>query len=220
MPEASGDFVAKMEDVLEVYHRPYSPERPVICLDETNRQLIAETRVSIPAEPGKSKKVDYEYRRNGVGNLFMIFEPLQATRYVKTTERRTGIDFAHCIRDIVDLHYPAAEKIVMVMDNLNTHKIGSLYEAFAPDEARRLAEKLEIHYTPKHGSWLNMAEIEIGVLSQQCLSKRIPTLKQMEKEATAWAETRNLAKRTVNWQFTTEDARIKLKRLYQQIDEK
>ncbi len=220
MPEASGDFVAKMEDVLEVYHRPYSPEQPVICLDETNRQLIAETRVSIPAEPGKPKKTDYEYRRNGVGNLFMIFEPLQATRYVKTRERRTGIDFAHCIRDIVDLHYPAAEKIVMVMDNLNTHKIGSLYEAFAPDEARRLAEKLEIHYTPKHGSWLNMAEIEIGVLSQQCLSKHIPTLNQMEKEAAAWAETRNSAKRTVNWQFTTEDARIKLKRLYPQIDEK
>ncbi len=208
-----------MEDVLEVYKRPYNPYYPVVCLDETNRQLILETRVSVPAEPGKPKKMDYEYRRNGVGNIFVVFEPLQSKRYVKIREQRTRIDFAYCIKDIVELHYPEAEKVVMVMDNLNTHKIGSLYDAFHPEEARRIAEKLEIHYTPKHGSWLNMAEIEIGVMAKQCLSKYIPTMEQMDSEATAWANNRNLAGGTVNWQFTTNDARIKLKRLYPQVDE-
>jgi len=207
-----------MEDVLEVYKRPYNPAYPVICLDETNRQLIEETKVPIPAEPGKPQKMDYEYRRKGVVNIFMTFEPLQAKRQVTINRNRTRIDFAHCIKKIVDIDYPEAEKIVLVMDNLNTHKLGSLYEAFPPEEARRIAEKLEIHYTPKHGSWLNMAEIEIGVMAKQCLSRYIPSMEQMEKEATTWASNRNLAGGTVNWHFATADARIKLKRLYPQID--
>ncbi len=162
--------------------------------------------------------MDYEYRRKGVVNIFMTFEPLQAKRQVTINRNRTRIDFAHCIKKIVDIDYPEAEKIVLVMDNLNTHKLGSLYDAFPPEEARRIAEKLEIHYTPKHGSWLNMAEIEIGVMAKQCLSRYIPSMEQMEKEATTWASNRNLAGGTVNWHFTTADARIKLKRLYPQID--
>lgn len=209
-----------MEDILEVYKRPYCPEYPVVCFDETNRQLIEETRAPILAEPGKPKKADHEYRRNGVGKLFMIFEPLQAKKNIKVKEKRTSIDFAHCMKDIVDIHYTEAEKVIIVMDNLNTHKIGSLYDAFEPEEARRIAEKIEIHYTPKHGSWLNMAEVEIGVMAKQCLSKYIPTLEQMESEVTTWAKYRNAAEGTVNWQFTTEKARIKLKKLYPQIDEK
>lgn len=207
-----------MEDVLEVYKRPYNPAYPVICLDETNRQLIEEKKVPIPAEPGKPQKMDYEYRRKGVVNIFMTFEPLQAKRQVTINRNRTSIDFAHCIKKIIDIDYPEAEKIVLVMDNLNTHKLGSLYEAFPPEEARHISEKLEIHYTPKHGSWLNMAEIEIGVMAKQCLSRYIPSMKQMEKEATTWASNRNLAGGTVNWHFATADARIKLKRLYPQID--
>lgn len=203
-----------MEDVLEVYHRPYNAKFPMVCLDETNRQLIAETRKAIPAKPGQNKRVDYEYRRNGVVNLFMMFEPLKASRYVKVMTQRTRKDFAQCIRELVDVHYPNAEKIVLVLDNLNTHSEGSLYEAFAPAEARRFAEKLEIHYTPKHGSWLNMAEIEIGVLSRQCLSKYIGSKKQMITEVGAWQQKRNNAEATVDWQFTTADARVKLKKLY------
>jgi hypothetical protein len=203
-----------MEDTLEVYHRPYNEKFPMVCLDETNRQLIAETRKAIPAKPGQNKRVDYEYRRNGVVNLFMMFEPLKARRHVKVMEQRTRKDFAQCIRELVDVHYPDAEKIVLVLDNLNTHSEGSLYEAFEPAEARRLAEKLEIHYTPKHGSWLNMAEIEIGVLSRQCLSKYIESRERMITEVEAWQRQRNEAEATVDWQFTTADARIKLKKLY------
>lgn len=203
-----------MEDVLDVYIRPYDPAFPVICLDETNRQLIAETRPAISARPGQKKRRDYEYRRNGVVNLFMMFEPLQARRYVKVSDRRTRVDFAECIRELVDVHYPNAERIVLVMDNLNTHTTGSLYEAFDPCEARRLSEKLEIHYTPKHGSWLNMAEIEIGILSRQCLSKFIATKQEMVVEVAAWQQRRNQANATVDWQFTTADARTKLKKLY------
>jgi len=203
-----------MEDTLEVYHRPYNEKFPMVCLDETNRQLIAETRKAIPAKPGQNKRVDYEYRRNGVVNLFMMFEPLKARRHVKVMEQRTRKDFARCIRELVDVHYPNAEKIVLVLDNLNTHSEGSLYEAFEPAEARRLAEKLEIHYTPKHGSWLNMAEIEIGVLSRQCLSKYIESRELMITEVEAWQRQRNDAEATVDWQFTTADARIKLKKLY------
>jgi transposase len=203
-----------MEDTLEVYHRPYNEKFPMVCLDETNRQLIAETRKAIPAKPGQNKRVDYEYRRNGVVNLFMMFEPLKARRHVKVMEQRTRKDFARCIRELVDVHYPDAEKIVLVLDNLNTHSEGSLYEAFEPAEARRLAEKLEIHYTPKHGSWLNMAEIEIGVLSRQCLSKYIESRERMITEVEAWQRQRNDAEATVDWQFTTADARIKLKKLY------
>lgn len=203
-----------MEDVLDVYKRTYNPAFPVIGFDETNRQLIAETRPTILARPGQKKRKDYEYRRNGVVNLFMIFEPLKAQRHVKVTDQRTRLDFAECIRELVDVHYPTAEKIVLVMDNLNTHTIGSLYEAFAPAEARRLAEKLEIHYTPKHGSWLNIAEIEIGILSRQCLGQFIPTKERMLLEVAAWEQQRNRANATVDWQFTTADARIKLKKLY------
>ena len=206
-----------MEDVLDVYKRPYNPKFPTVCFDETNRQLIAETRKTIRAKPGQLKRKDYEYHRNGVVNLFMMFEPLKARRHVKVTDRRTRKDFAECIRELVDVHYPDAEKIVLVMDNLNTHSAGSLYEAFEPTEARRLAGKLEIHYTPKHGSWLNMAEIEIGVLSRQCLSRHIPTKGQMISEVAAWEQKRNRADSTVDWQFTTVDARVKLKRLYPAI---
>ena len=203
-----------MEDTLEVYHRPYNENFPMVCLDETNRQLIAETRKAIPAKPGQNKRIDYEYRRNGVVNLFMMFEPLKARRHVKVMDRRTRKDFAECIRELVDVHYADAEKIVLVLDNLNTHSEGSLYEAFEPAEARRLAEKLEIHYTPKHGSWLNMAEIEIGVLSRQCLSKYIESKERMIAEVAAWEQQRNGAKATVDWQFTPADARVKLKKLY------
>lgn len=203
-----------MEDVLDVYKRPYNPAFPVIGFDETNRQLIAETRPTILVRPGQKKRKDYEYRRNGVVNLFMMFEPLKTQRHVKVTDQRTRLDFAECIRELVDVHYPTAEKIVLVMDNLNTHTIGSLYEAFAPAEARRLAEKLEIHYTPKHGSWLNIAEIEIGILSRQCLGQFIPTKERMLLEVAAWEQQRNRANATVDWQFTTADARIKLKKLY------
>lgn len=213
-PKANGEFVACMEDVLEVYKRPYDPTFPVVCLDETNRQLIEETRPTIPAQPGRKKRKDYEYRRNGVVNLFMMFEPLQARRHVKVTDQRTRIDFAECVRELVDVYYPKAKKIVLVMDNLNTHTTGSLYEAFDPVEARRLAEKLEIHYTPKHGSWLNMAEIEIGILSRQCLAQYIPSKERMKTEVAAWEERRDQINATVNWQFTTDDARIKLRKLY------
>lgn len=203
-----------MEDTLEVYHRPYNEKFPMVCLDETNRQLIAETRRAIPAKPGQNKRIDYEYRRNGVVNLFMMFEPLKARRHVKVMDRRTRKDFAACIRELVDVHYADAEKIVLFLDNLNTHSEGSLYKAFEPAEARRLAEKLEIHYTPKHGSWLNMAEIEIGVLSRQCLSKYIESKERMIAEVAAWERQRNEANATVDWQFRTADARVKLKKLY------
>ncbi len=206
-----------MEDVLEVYKRPYDPAFPVVCLDETNRQLIEETRQAVPVRPGRSRRTDYEYRRRGVVNLFMMFEPLAAKRQVKLSQQRTRKDWAECIRDLVDVHYPEAEKIVLVEHNLNTHSVGSLYETFSPEEARRLAEKVELHYTPKHGSWLNMAEIEIGVLSRQCLSQYIPTEEKMRREVRAWEQKRNQANATVGWQFTTGDARIKLKRLYPEI---
>jgi hypothetical protein len=207
-----------MEDVLTVYKRAYDPKRPVVCLDETNRQLIEETRRSIPAQPGRPKGTDYEYRRKGVVNAFMMFEPLKARRHVKVTDRRTRKDWAECIRELVDVHYPQAEMIVLVEDNLNTHSIGSLYEAFPAAEACRLAAKLEIHHTPKHGSWLNMAEIEIGIFSRQCLSRDIAAKTKMQSEAMAWERQRNAAESTVDWQFTTADARVKLKRLYPVID--
>ena len=209
----SAEYVAKMEDVLEVYKQPYDPLRPVICFDETNRQLIEERR--IPATgPGQIKLVDYEYRRCGVCNLFMMFEPLSARRLVNVTETRTRIDFAHCMKELVDVHYPHAEKIIAVMDNLNTHSIASLYQAFPPHEARRLAEKLEIHYTPKHASWLNMAEIEISVLSRQCLSGYSVSSDDLRRKVNAWQLRRNTDCLSVDWQFTTDDARLKLKKLY------
>lgn len=216
-PRKNSDFVAAMEDVLEVYQRPYDPRRPQVCLDETSKQLTRETRTPLPAEPGHPARVDYEYERNGTANLFMLFEPLRGWRHVAVTERRTKIDFAHVIRDLVDVHYPAAQTIVLVMDNLNTHKAASLYEAFPPAEARRLIEKLEIHYTPKHGSWLDMAETELGVLSRQCLDRRIPDRDALSREVAAWKHARNTAASKVTWRFTAPDARIKLKTLYPSI---
>jgi hypothetical protein len=206
-----------MEDVLDVYQQPYDPLRPVVCLDETNRQLIGETRKPLPAKAGEPQRVDYEYVRNGVADIFMMFEPLAARRYTKVTKTRTRVDFANCLRDLSDLYYPRAEKILLVMDNLNTHTLASLYEAFEPQEARRLAERFEIHHTPKHASWLNMAEIEISVMSRQCLARRISSQDEMTREVRAWNSRRNVACLTVDWQFTTADARIKLKRLYPKL---
>ena len=216
-PKQNADFVAAMEDVLEVYQRPYDPLRPQVCLDEGSKQLIKEVRTPLPAKPGLLAREDYEYERNGTANFFMLFEPLRGWRDVKVTERRTKIDFAHVIHDLVNVHFPQAEKIVLVMDNLNTHKIASLYEAFPPEEARRLAEKLEIHYTPKHGSWLDMAETELGILSRQCLDRRIPDLETLRSEIAAWVTKRNTEQSQVTWRFTTDDARIKLKTLYPSI---
>jgi DDE superfamily endonuclease len=207
-----------MEDVLEVYTRPYDPQRPVVCLDEASKQLVAETRVPIPAAPGKLARIDYEYERKGTANLFMVFEPLAGQRRVTITERRTAIDFAHVIRDLVEAYYPQADTIVLVMDNLNTHKPAALYEAFEPAEARRLLERLEMHHTPKHGSWLNMAETELSVLATQCLDRRIPDQEPLTREVAAWERQRNTAECRIDWQFTTQDARIKLKRLYPSIE--
>lgn len=213
-PEQSGEFVAHLEDVLEVYTRPYDPKRPQVCMDELSKQLVGETRTPIPVAPGEPARCDYEYVRHGVANLFMFFEPLAGRRTVKVTERRTMVDWAEAARELVDVQYPEAEVIVLVMDNLNTHGIGSLYEAFPPAEARRIARKLEIHYTPKHGSWLNMAESELSILSRQCLNRRIPAREELRREVTAWQDERNQAETRMIWRFTTEDARIRLARLY------
>lgn len=206
-----------MEDVLEVYTRPYDAQRPQVCVDETSKQLVAETRMPIPAAPGQPERVDYEYARQGTANLFMVFEPLAGRRQVKVTERRTAVDFAQLLRELIDEQDPQAEKVVLVMDNLNTQKPASLYEAFEPAEARRLLKRLEIHYTPKHGSWLNMAETEFSVLARQCLDRRIPDPTTLVQEVAAWQQQRNAAECRVDWRFTTEDARIKLKRLYPSI---
>jgi DDE superfamily endonuclease len=203
-----------MEDVLDVYQRPYDPVRPLLCLDETSRQVLGEVRTPLPAAPGRSARHDPEYAREGVVNLFLVSEPLRGRRQVRLSARRTRIDFAHSIKDVVDVHYPDAERIVLVLDQLNTHSPASLYEAFPPAEAKRLADKLEIHYTPAHGSWLNMAEIELSVLQRQCLDRRLGNRATMEREVAAWVAARNAAATTIDWQFTTADARIKLKRLY------
>jgi transposase len=207
-----------MEDVLDVYKRPYDPSRPQVCFDERPKQLVGELRTPLPQSPGQPARYDYEYKRNGVANIFMMFEPLAGKRHVKVTERRTKKDWAQCILDLVDQMYPRAETIVLVMDNLNTHKKASLYEAFEPAEAKRIADKLEIHYTPKHGSWLNMAEIEISVLTRQCLAERMGDIEHLEKEVLAWEHKRNAKEAKVDWRFTTEDARIKLKKLYPSIE--
>ena len=217
-PQADAEFVCALEDVLEVYQRDFDPARPVLCLDEASKQLVAQTRVPLPTAPGQPARQDYEYERCGTANLFLVTEPLVGQRRIKVTQRRTAVDFAEFVRDLVDRWYPDAQKIVLVMDNLNTHKLASLYEAFAPEEARRLVEKLEIHYTPKHGSWLNMAEIELSVLSRQCLDRRIPDAATLETEVAAWVDRRNGAGATIDWQFTTADARIKLKHLYPSVD--
>lgn len=208
-----------MEDVLEVYKRPYDPDLPVVCLDEASKQIIGDTRTPIPASPGQPERVDHEYTRNGTVNLFMVNEPLAGCRYVEVTERRTAVDFARLLRVISDDLYSGAEKIVLVMDNLNTHEMASLYKAFEPAEARRLVERFEVHHTPKHGSWLNMAEIELAVLSGQCLDQRFENREALERAVEAWLLQRNERCVGVNWQFTTEDARIKLKRLYPSIQQ-
>jgi hypothetical protein len=207
-----------MEDVLDVYTRPYDPRRPQVCLDETSRQLLGEVTPPLPTAPGRPAREDYEYVRGGVCNLFMLCEPLRGWRHVVVSDRRTRLDFAHAVKGLVDVHYPEAERIVLVLDNLNTHSPASLYEAFPPAEAKRLADKLEIHYTPKHGSWLNMAEIELAVLAGQCLDRRLPDRATLEREVTAWATDRNAATKTIRWRFTTADARVKLRHLYPSFD--
>ena len=206
-----------MEDILEVYHTRYNAKRPVVCMDETNKQLTMETRNQQMAIPGSSARYDFEYKRNGVAQLFMFFEPLAGKRSVSVRRRKRAVDWAEEIKDLLDKRYPNAKKVVLVMDNLNTHDIGSLYEAFPPAEAKRLADRLEIHHTPKHGSWLNVAEIEISALSRQCLSQRIPDEASMRKLVLAWSKERNSKQVKVNWQFTTENARVKLKSLYPKV---
>jgi len=205
--------------VLDVYTRPYDPKRPLVCMDETSKQLVGETRRPLPPRPGQVERYDFEYERKGVCNLFMFFEPLAGRRRVQVTDHRTRVDWAHAIRHLVDVEHPEAERVVLVMDQLNTHGPASLYEAFAPAEARRLAEKLEIHHTPKHGSWLNMAEIELSVLSRQCLDQRLDNQATLRQEVNAWQERRDARAGKVDWRFTTADARIKLKHLYPSIIE-
>lgn len=206
-----------MEEVLEIYKGKYDPDHPLLCFDESSKQQIQEVIDSLPMEPGKPMRYDSEYKRNGVSNLFMIFEPLAGKRHVEVTEQRTKKDWAECMKMIVDELYPNARKITIVMDNLNTHTPASLYGKFSPEEARRISEKLDIQYTPKHGSWLNMAEIEFSALSRQCLKRRIGSKDEIVKEVRAWQEARNKAEVKCNWQFTTENARIKLKKLYPTI---
>lgn len=203
-----------MEDVLEVYGRPYDPSRPVVCMDESTKQLLEEIRQPIAGGPGAVERYDCEYRRNGVATLFAAFEPLAGWRHVEVTQQRTRQDFARFIQDLLDKRYPGAEKVVLVMDNLNTHSGASLYETFAPAEALRLLRRLEIHYTPKHGSWLNMAEGEFSILQRQCLDRRIATPQVLQQEVAAWESQRNQSKVGANWKFTTADARVKLRRLY------
>jgi len=206
-----------MEDVLEVYQRSFADDEVLVCMDETSKQHIKETRTPIPAQPGEVEKYDFEYERSGVSNIFMMSAPLEGWRHVKVTDRHTKVDWAILMRELVDDHYPGKRKIVLVMDNLNTHKLSSLYVAFEPEEARRIAERLEIHYTPKHGSWLNMAEIEIGVMTRQCIDRRIGSQEALRSEIDRWQKKRNEEKIQVNWRFTTEDARVKLKSLYPSI---
>jgi len=217
-PEANAAFVAAMEDILDVYQRPHDPDKPLVCLDETSKQLIVETRKPIPAEPGRPKREDYEHERNGVANLFMLFAPLEGWRHVKVTDRHAAVDYAQALKDLSDTHFPDAAKIVLVQDNLSTHKPASLYEAFPAAEARRLVERFEWHYTPKHGSWLDMAESELGVLATQCLDRRIPDKPSLTTQVAAWVERRNKHHAKANWQFTTADARVKLKTLYPQFE--
>lgn len=203
-----------MEDVLELYDEEPDPRRPKVCFDEQPHQMLKELRDPLPPEPGQPLRYDYEYGRAGTCNVFIFFSPDTGWREVKITERRTALDFAHCMRELVDLHFPEAEKIRVVLDNLNTHTPASLYEAFVPEEARRIARKLEFHYTPKHGSWLNMAEIELSVLTRQCLDRRLPTQAHVASEVAAWVKDRNARRATVQWRFTSAEARTKLQRLY------
>ena len=217
-PQANAQFVYHMEDVLDVYKRPVDPHRPLVCFDESPEQLVRETRTPLPIVPGRPERYDYEYRREGVANTFMLFAPLLNWRHVKITDRRTKADWAECMRELVDVHFPAAECIVVIEDQLNTHDPACLYEYFPPAEAKRILDRLEFHFTPKHGSWLNMAEIELSVLNRQCLNRYLSDKVMLAQETTAWADRRNSNGATVNWRFTTADARIKLKRLYPSID--
>ncbi len=214
IPTVSAEFVCQMEDVLELYAEPQDPKRPRVCVDERSVQLISEVREIIPAAPGRAERHDYEYKREGTCNLYMIACPERGWRHVKVTQRRGTLDFAHVLKELVDVHFPDAERIRLVMDNLNTHTLASLYEVFDASEARRIARKFEIHHTPKHGSWLNMAEIELSVLANQCLDQRIPDQQTLRCESAAWAERRNGAKATIDWRFTSDSARTKLDRLY------
>lgn len=206
-----------MEEVLDIYHSAYDARHPLVCMDESSKQLLEDVREALPLEPGVLTRYDSEYQRQGTRNLFLAFAPLQSWRNVTVTEHRTAVDWAHYMKDLVDVHFPDAEVIAVVLDNLNTHRPASLYEAFEPSEARRIARKLNLHYTPKHGSWLNMAEIEFSALSRQCLTRRIADAEILQHEVAAWAAQRNVCGTTVNWRFTTDDARIKLKRLYPKI---
>ena len=216
-PEQDGEFVARMEDLLDTYCLPYESQIPLIGMDEQPVQLVKETRPPQPAIPGSPSRVDYEYERNGTASLFLFTEPLQGRRTVPVRERRTAVDWATEIQDLLDVQYPEATRVRLVCDNLNIHKRGSLYDAFPPDTARRLAQRLEIHYTPKHGSWLNLAEVELSVLTRQCLNRRIPDIDTLRQETQAWQTRRNDGQKGVDWQFTTPDARIKLKHLYPRI---
>ena len=215
--KANAAFVWHMEDVLDVYRRPYDPRRPQVCLDETSKQLLAHVREGQPMQPGRVAREDYEYERHGVANLFLWCEPLTGRRHVEVTEHRTKVDWARVVKDLVDTHYPDAERIVLVMDNLNVHTPAALYEAFPPAEAKRIADRLEIHYTPKHGSWLDIAEIELSALARQCLDRRIPDQDALITEVAAWEQDRNDAQVVVDWHFTTAAARVKLKHLYPSV---
>jgi hypothetical protein len=203
-----------MEDVLEVYQRPHDPTKPLVCLDEASKQLLSDTREPVPMRADRPRRVDYEYERNGTANLFMVFAPLEGRRHIQVTDRRTAVDYAYMLRHIADNLFAAAETIVLVQDNLNTHKPASLYEAFPPKEARRLVQRFQWHYTPKHGSWLNMAESELGVLAKQCLDRRIPDQHTLATETNAWQNYRNKHHAKAEWHFTTANARVKLKSLY------
>jgi DDE superfamily endonuclease len=216
-PAQSGEFVAHMEDILEVYQQPYDPQVPLVCMDEQPVQLIKEVRKPLPAEEGTPERYDYEYERNGTATIFLFTEPLRGVRLVRVREHKTAVDWATEVQQLLDTQYPEAARIRLVCDNLNTHGIGSLYEAFPPEQARGLASRLEIHHTPKHGSWLNIAEIELSALTIQCLDRRIPDLETLIHETTQWEQRRNASQKGVDWQFSTHDARIKLKRLYPQI---
>jgi hypothetical protein len=215
-PEQSAEFVAHMEDVLELYQQPYNPKHPVLCMDEQPVQLVKETRIPLPAKPGQPESVDYEYERNGTANIFLFTEPLAGWRKAVVTERRTAVDWATEIQRLLTEDYADSETVVLVCDHLNIHKLASLYQAFPPATARLLVERLEIHHTPKHGSWLNIAENELSALTRQCLNRRIPDRQTLEQETTAWYSERNQLQKSVDWQFTTTDARIRLKRLYPQ----
>jgi DDE superfamily endonuclease len=203
-----------MEDVLDLYQEPYDPSRPVVCMDETSKQLVAETRIPIPAGPGRPHRIDYEYERKGAANIFMFAEPLRGWRWATVSERRTRVDWAQAVGDLLEVHYPSAKLVRLVMDNLNVHSVASLYEAFPPEEARRLIKRLEVRHTPKHGSWLNVAEIELRALSIQCISRRIADIRILSREVKAWEKDRNRRSVEVDWQFKTADARIRLKHLY------